>query len=183
MLWKNIVSKHFIIHNVMPPETWDITITCKVDSDHYVICSSFSHYTTVTWNPHFTTVHVRPERIFSLLNICNQAGSWEICVSLAGRGAKVGGWRCKAKVGQYVPFSCCSFPSSTSSSLMSPLGTLDLPPRGPFTWLTKVRKQTFFLSINNGPISPLRRYQALHWHSTLIQSACRNTKGTLDSPY
>ena len=114
---------------------------------------------------------------------CMWLGWGGFYVSLAGWWAKVGGWTWKAKVGHSVPFPCCSFPSSTASSLMSPLGTLDLLPRRPFTWLTKVRKQTFFLSINNGPISPLRRYQALHWHSTLIQSVCRNTKGTLDSPY
>lgn len=60
---------------------------------------------------------------------------------------------------------------------------LDPPPRGPFTWLTKVRKQTFFLFIYKGPISPLRHYQSLHWYTTLIQSAGRNMEGPLDSTY
>lgn len=74
------------------------------------------------------------------------------------------GWRWVS----LCPSPWCSFPSSTSCSLMSPLGSLDLPPRGPFTWLTKVRKRPFFLSIYNGPISPPRHYQALHWHTDSV---------------
>lgn len=42
------------------------------------------------------------------------------------------------------PSHCCSFLSSTPPSLISPLGFLDLPPRGPLTRLTQLRKQTFF---------------------------------------
>lgn len=48
--------------------------------------------------------------MFSLLNICDQAGSQEICVSLAGRGAVVEGWRWKAKVGQPMPFPLLLIP-------------------------------------------------------------------------
>lgn len=51
---------------------------------------------------------------------------------------------------QAVDVSACTplplllIPIINPSSLMSPLGFLDLPPRGPLTRLTQLRKQTFF---------------------------------------
>lgn len=114
----------------------------------------------------FTAVLIRPEQIFTLLNVSPRWLLGDLCVLGMTRG-----WRWVS----LCPSPWCSFPSSTSCSLMSPLGSLDLPPRGPFTWLTKVRKQPFFLSIYNGPISPPRHYQALHWHTDSVSWHGRHT--------
>ena len=90
-----------------------------------------------------------------------------MCVSLAGQGAEG-----RSRVSPRPSAPCSSFPPPTCSSLMSPLGTRDLTPRGPFTWLTKVRKQTFFscpsIMAQSAPWGVTRLYpDTPHWFSQL----------------
>lgn len=59
---------------------------------------------------------------------------------------------------------------------MSPLGFLDLSPRGPLTRLTQLRKQTFFPPlIHNSPISPLRNVYVQRRHLTVSWKYVRHT--------
>lgn len=63
------------------------------------------------------------------------------------------------KVGALFPL--LPIPSSTPSSLMSPLGCLDLTPSGPLTWLTQLTPPPpTHTPIYNGPIDPLREFYA-----------------------
>lgn len=109
-------------------------------SCHFHTC--LSHWSIGTWNPHFTVVLAKTR-----VNAQCAGCMWPSCLP--------GGLTCPWQDEGAVAVGCrwvslCSPLAAHShhqppSSLMSPLGTLDLPPRGPFTWLTKVRKQTFFL--------------------------------------
>lgn len=66
----------------------------------------FQCFFTVTLNTYFTIVLVKPEQMFSLLNIYGHAGYKDTFVSLIGQGAVVRGLR----MGQPVPLTLLFIP-------------------------------------------------------------------------
>lgn len=159
-----------------------IQLFCEINSYarkklfHHDICSQAFHT-----KPQWHEIHISPLRQSWCsawgLNVTSFAPGGDLGV-LGGMWACSGGLKLERGGGSVyaLPLAVHSH-HQTSSSLMSPLGTTDLPPRGPFTWLTKVKKQTFFFFFHNSPISLPKHYQALHWHSIPIQSAFRKTTG------